>query len=108
MQPLHFCTLDSGSGISQLLDLVARKAPILMRCGGGPLAQEHETGRGQLSAWKREEALSLARAGLNGTEIALRVGATQSQICKLLHRSGVSVKDGRKGRISKRLNRADI
>jgi hypothetical protein len=36
----HFATLDGGSPVADLLDLIARRAPLLMRAGGGGLPTE--------------------------------------------------------------------
>ena len=40
MSTLHICTVDGASPVGELLDLIARKAPLMMRCGGGHLPQE--------------------------------------------------------------------
>ena len=62
MNAPHFATVDGGSPVAELLDLVARKAPLLMRAGGGPLPEEHAARRINIGRPRKTESLAaLAR-----------------------------------------------
>lgn len=86
-----------------MLDLVARHAPRLMRCGGGALSCEElrptdsTKGGPRISAETRAKILVMAREGkLSPTAIARLCGTTQSTVRSLLIREDVPiVVDGR-------------
>lgn len=82
----------------QMLSLIERHAPRLMKAGGGALSREQSqiTHRPKMTGEQKDTVLRLARTGrYNGTEIAGMVGTTQSAVCKFLQKQGVEVRDGR-------------
>ena len=99
----HLYSDDSPA--ARMLDLIARHAPRLMRCGGGSLPREqmdHVT-RARTSPELVACIVALGREGrLNVTQIAREVSSTQSVAFKILARHGLRAPDGRAGRISKR------
>ena len=97
------------SPASRMLDMIARCAPRLMRCGGGPLQREDSQEFGRLKHTPRqvETILALGRTGkFSATEIAVRVGSNQTATRKVLMRHGVRLPDGRAMRGTKQQRRA--
>lgn len=92
---------NEESPAAQMLAMIERCAPILMRAGGGALSREQSqiAHRPRMSPEQKDTVLRLARTGrYNGTEIADMVGTSQSAVCKLLAKHGVEVRDGRAAR----------
>jgi hypothetical protein len=81
---------NDESTASRVLDLIARCAPRLMRCGGGPLTQEPEHKRWRHTPEERARILELGRLGtLSPTQIAKHVGSTQAAVRKMLLKHGI-------------------
>lgn len=98
--------LYSGeSAASRMLDMIARCAPRMLRCGGGALSSEESHG-GTRSRHTPEQVARILALGreqrLNATQIARVVGSTQSATSKILEKHGIRAPDGRANRISKR------
>lgn len=93
------------SPAARMLDMIARCAPRMMRCGGGALSREESHG-GTRSRHTPEQIARIVALGrerkLNATLIAKAVGSTQSATQKILEKHGIRAPDGRSGRISKR------
>lgn len=93
------------SPAARMLDMIARCAPRLMRCGGGALSSEESHG-GTRSRHTPEQIARIVALGreqrLNATQIAREVGSTQSATQKILEKHGIRAPDGRSGRVSKR------
>lgn len=66
--------IDRSNPISDLLDMIARRGPELMRQGGGPLSKEQLWSGRHLDAEERTEIRHLARSGKTDREIAAIVG----------------------------------
>ena len=88
------------SAARRMLDLVERHCPRLMRCGGGGLTRTtHEVGKQgrAMPEAAKVRALALGREGrLNATQIGRLLGHSQSSICKLLKRHGITPAKGRR------------
>lgn len=89
---------NERSGIAELLDMVWRNAPRLMREGGGPLAEEKESTHHprRITDQQRETLLELARTGKHtATEIAEFVGVTSMTVRNHCKRRLIALPDGR-------------
>jgi hypothetical protein len=89
--------IDNESPAARILDLVARCAPKLMRAGGGSLSREliYIAHYNPMTDEQRTEALALAKLGvMTATEIARRVGSSQSSIRKFVTYRGFVLPDG--------------
>jgi DNA-binding NarL/FixJ family response regulator len=95
--------LDADTTASRCLDLIARHAPRLMRIGGGSLPQEKPpcTDEHRMTPERIQAALALVGQGLSATQIAERVGSTQSAVRKAMVRRGIKLRDGRAGKVWK-------
>ncbi len=94
--------------MSDLLGLIERRAPALMRAGGGAVRRcdgdKVYAAGPRLRPGKLNQALRLARTGeFTATDIARAVDSTQPVIRRLLIKAGISVPDGRTPRRSKKL-----
>lgn len=93
MSSYHFATLDGGSPIGELLDLIARKAPYLMRCGGGALPAEkmcrpRKRHKHPLSAQEVYRIQSLRRDGMKLADIAATVQRRTATVGEALNSRG--------------------
>lgn len=83
---------------SRMLDMIARCAPRLMRCGGGALQGEEQHGR-EHSKHTPEQIARIVALGreqrLSATDIARECGSTQSATQKILEKHGIRAPDGR-------------
>lgn len=71
-----------ASTASVLLDMVRRRAPILMRSGGGSLASEDMNAGRALDPHLKTRANALVKEGKTLHEIAEMLGVSYSTICK--------------------------
>lgn len=97
------------SPAARMLDMIARCAPRLMRCGGGALSREesHGHGRSRHTPEQIERIIALGRQNkLSATQIAHIVGSNQAATRKILEKHGIQAPDGRAMRISKQQRRA--
>ena len=89
---MHFSTLDGGSPMSDIMDLIARCAPRFMKAGGGSLQTEkapwnsNRRQRAKLSGPERYRIRSLRRDGHTYEQIAAEIGRSISVVeraCKV-------------------------
>lgn len=71
-----------GGTISALLDMVRRKAPILMRAGGGSLKDEDMNAGRAIDPRMKAHAQKLVKQGMELREVAALLGVSYSTICK--------------------------
>jgi len=76
-------TIDDSNGVGALLDMIARRAPVLMRQGGGALRNESEWIYRHLASEDRAEILRLYRAGLSTQEIMAKTGWSYKTVWNL-------------------------
>lgn len=83
-----------------ILEMIWRKAPAMMRAGGGPLtradAKRADNWAKRITGETKRRVLELARSGLyTGTEIARMTDRRQSTVQALIRDAGITVPDGR-------------
>ncbi len=94
---------NDDSTASRMLDMVARGGPRLMRTGGGAISSEQVAHGGtksgaRISSETRARILVLGRNGdLSPSEIARKLGTTQSTVRNLLTREGVEIVNKKRG-----------
>ncbi len=91
-------SLEDSSGISALLDMIARRGPELMRQGGGSLTRSPGKALRRTTEEDRDEILRIRKAGATISETAARTGWSYKTVWSVLPDDGI---DGR--RIPKRV-----
>ncbi len=93
--------LSDGSSIARMLDLIERRAPQMMRAGGGALSQETVP-----EITTPETAAKICELAADGSrsyaELARLSGSTPGRVRSVLINRGVAAPDGRKIRHAKK------
>lgn len=81
-------TLYEDSPIANLLAMVERCAPKMMRCGGGSLEQNtNHRKAGSVTPEMKQRIVEMARSGAKWRDIADAVGVSQGYAWKVAHRN---------------------
>lgn len=77
---------NDRSGIANLLDMIERHAPKLMRQGGGALSREAGDGSApaRITEQQRRQVIALTREGRMRKDVAARTGVSKSMVCKIV------------------------
>jgi len=103
---MNFYIPNDPAGI---LELIWRKAPQMMRAGGGSLTKadgkRSENWAKRITGETKRRVLELAKTGkYTGTEIARMTDRRQSTVQALIRDAGIKVPDGRKAKRDAKAN----
>lgn len=94
--------------IGEILGMIERRAPQLMKQGGGSLPREEAKSfkTRPMSKAKRARVIALGREGnLNRVQIAKAVGVSTSAVAKIISRNNLTTPDGRLAENKRRAKR---